>query len=449
MRFWQKTYIFTLILFLLCLNGGIMSLAAYTYRQSVTATEATVTAEQYYIARSFERDHIDLLSAGENASPTLLMETYGNHYKGKGIFLSFEKDGKTLYSDFADSFSVKDDTLTHKKLDGKRYVFISSSLCDGQYRFVFAKNVEQLDKEFYSLIAVYSLTALAVSAFLAVCLFFILKRLSVPLDKLRSATQKIEKGDFSVTVEEKGRDEFSLLAKSFNSMLHKINEQMVALEADAEKKQMLVDNMAHELRTPLTSIQGYAEYLEKAAVTEENRILAAKYIVSESVRLKKISDILLDTAYIRGNTVSQMPVDLGKLLKDTADRLQPKAQKCGVELLTACDESIVMGDATLLSMLFYNLADNAVKACNEGGTVKLTCADNKAVISDNGKGMTEEQLLHITEPFYRTDRSRSRAEGGAGLGLALCKQIALSHNVDISFYSRMGEGTEITVTFTT
>ena len=69
---------------------------------------------------------------------------------------------------------------------------------------------------------------------------------------------------------------------------------MVALEADAEKKQMLVDNMAHELRTPLTSIQGYAEYLEKAAVTEENRILAAKYIVSESVRLKKISDILLD-----------------------------------------------------------------------------------------------------------------------------------------------------------
>ena len=92
---------------------------------------------------------------------------------------------------------------------------------------------------------------------------------------------------------------------------------------------------------------------------------------------------------------------------------------------------------------------NAVKACNEGGTVKLTCTDNKVVISDNGKGMTEEQLLHITEPFYRTDRSRSRAEGGAGLGLALCKQIALSHNADISFSSRMGEGTEITVTFTT
>lgn len=448
MRFWQKTYIFTLILFLLCLNGGIMSLAVYTYRQNVEATEATVTAEQYYISRSFERDHTDLMSAGGNTSPTLLMQSYGNHYKSKGIFFAFEKEGKQLYSNFSEPFSVNDNTLVHKKLDGKRYVFITSTLCDGEYRFVFAKNVEQFDEEFSSLMFVYSLTALAVSALLALCLFFILKRLSVPLDKLRNATEKIEGGDFSVTVEEQGKDEFSLLAKSFNSMLDKINEQMTALETDAEKKQMLVDNMAHELRTPLTSIQGYAEYLEKAAVTEENRILAAKYIISESARLKRISDILLDTAYIRGNTVVTSSVDLADVLNDTADRLRPKAKNCGVTLLTATESTVVNGDGTLLSMLFYNLTENAVKACDEGGVVKLCCTDKTVTVKDNGKGMTPEQLSHITEPFYRTDRSRSRAEGGAGLGLALCKQIALSHNASISFESRLGEGTEITVSFT-
>lgn len=448
MRFWQKTYIFTLILFLVCLNCGIMSLAVYTYRQNVEATEATVTAEQYYIARSFERDYIDLTNSGGNTSPTLLMQSYGSHYKDKGIFFAFEKDGKTLYSNFTQSCSVNDNTLVHKKLDGKRYVFISSGLCDGEYRFVFAKNVERLDEEFYSLMLVYSLTALAVSAFLAVCLFFILKRLSVPLDKLRDATRRIEGGDFSVTVEEKGKDEFSLLAKSFNSMLHKINEQVTALETDSEKKQMLVDNMAHELRTPLTSIQGYAEYLEKAAVTEENRILAAKYIISESARLKKISDILLDTAYIRGNTVETSPVCVSALLNDTVERLNTKAQKCGVTLLTASDDSVVDGDATLLSMLFCNLTDNAIKACRDGGIVELCCTDKTVTVKDNGKGMTPEQLSHITEPFYRTDRSRSRAEGGAGLGLALCKQIVASHNAFISFESRFGEGTEITVSFT-
>ncbi len=448
MRFWQKTYIFTLILFLLCLNGGIMSLAVYTFRQNVQATEATVTAEQYYITRSFERDYADLMNAGGNASPTLLMQSYGSHYINKGIFFAFEKDGKQLYSNFTESYSVSDNTLVHKKLDGKRYVFITSALCDGEYRFVFAKNVERLDEEFFSLMIVYSLTALCVSAFLAVCLFFILKRLSVPLDKLRNATERIEGGDFSVTVEEKGKDEFSLLAKSFNSMLDKINEQMTALENDSEKKQMLVDNMAHELRTPLTSIQGYADYLEKAAVTEENRILAAKYIISESARLKKISDILLDTAYIRGNTVVAVPVDLASILDDTADRLRSKAENCGVTLLTATESVTVNGDSTLLSMLFYNLAENAIKACSEGGIVKLSCTDKKVTVTDNGKGMSPEQLTHITEPFYRTDRSRSRAEGGAGLGLSLCKQIALSHNALISFESRLGEGTEITVSFT-
>lgn len=448
MRFWQKTYIFTLILFLVCLNGGIMSLAAYTYRQNVEATEATVTAEQYYIARSFERDFTDLMNSGGNTSPTLLMQSYGNHYKSKGIVFSFEKDGKTMYSDFKSTYSINDNIIVHKKLEGKRHVFISSFLCDGEYRFVFAKNVEQLDKEFYSLIAVYTFTALAVSAFLAVCLFFILKRLSVPLDKLRNATQKIEYGDFSVTVEGKGKDEFSLLAKSFNSMLSKINEQMIALEADAEKKQMLVDNMAHELRTPLTSIQGYAEYLEKAAVTEENRILVAKYIVSESARLKKISDILLDTAYIRGNIVETSTVSISALLNDTVERLSAKAQKSSVTLLTASDDTEVDGDSTLLSMLFYNLTENAIKACGVGGKVELCCADKIVTVKDNGKGMTSEQLLHITEPFYRTDRSRSRAEGGAGLGLALCKQIVVSHSADISFKSCLGKGTEITVTFT-
>ena len=90
-----------------------------------------------------------------------------------------------------------------------------------------------------------------------------------------------------------GSDEFTLLARSFNAMLDKINEQFETLERDAKRKQMLVDNMAHELRTPLTSIHGYAEFLEKAATTEEKRIIAAKYIMSESEDCKKFPKFCL------------------------------------------------------------------------------------------------------------------------------------------------------------
>jgi signal transduction histidine kinase len=269
------------------------------------------------------------------------------------------------------------------------------------------------------------------------------------LDHLRETTEKIREGDLSVTAEVKGGDEFTLLAESFNSMLGTIHEQMDALALDAERKQMLVDNMAHELRTPLTSIYGYAEYLEKAAVTEEKRVTAAKYIMSESHRLQKISQLLLDEAYIRGNPPEMAEVPLAPLLGDTVEKLTYKAQQKEVSLTFDGDGSTVMGNETLLSMLFYNLTENAVKACREGGTVRLSCKDGTAAVADDGKGMTEEQLTHITEPFYRTDKSRSRAEGGAGLGLALCKRIVTLHGGELQFESAPGKGTRVIVTFTT
>lgn len=456
MRFWQKTYLFTLVLFLICLNVGVLSLTVYTYRKNVEATETAVTAEQSYIAMSFERDFKDLMETSDSASPSLLMQSFGTYYAGKGLYLAFTEGGETVYSNFTNDFEIADNALLHTDFDGRRHILISSEICDGKYVMIFAKNVESLDSELRSLLLTYALTALGVSLFLALCLYFILKKLSGPLEKLRKTTEVIEAGDFSVTAEETGRDEFTLLAKSFNAMLGKINEQMAALEREAEekkleaeRKQMLVDNMAHELRTPLTSIHGYAEYIEKANTTEERRLIAAKYILSESERLQKISELLLDGAFIRENTIEMTDTDLASILTDVAGNLRMKAEGAQVEITCEVAPMMVLGNATLLSMLFYNLTENAVKACTAGGRVKLSCADGLAIVEDNGKGMTSEQLLHITEPFYRTDKSRSRAEGGAGLGLALCEQIVQTHHGEMQFTSVLEKGTKIVVTFTT
>ena len=448
MRFWQKTYIFTLVLFLICLNIGILSLTVYTYQKNVEATETAVTAEQYYVAMSFERDYEDMTESNSYSSPSLLMQSFVTYYANKGLYLAFEENGELIYSNFANDYTIEDNALLHTDFDGKRHIVISSEICDGKYVMIFAKNVESLDSEFRSLMITYALTAVGVSLLLAVCLYFILKKLSGPLEKFRKTTEVIEAGDFSVTAEERGSDEFNLLAKSFNAMLAKINEQMKALEHEAERKQMLVDNMAHELRTPLTSIHGYAEYIEKANTTEEHRLIAAKYIMSESERMQKISEILLDGAFIRGNEIEMADTDLGTVITDVAEKLLMRAEKAGVEITCDTAPVTVKGNETLLSMLFYNLAENAIKACSVGGNVKLSCVDGQAIIEDNGKGMTEEQLLHITEPFYRTDKSRSRAEGGAGLGLALCKQIVHTHGAEMCFESEIGKGTKIIVTFT-
>jgi signal transduction histidine kinase len=104
-----------------------------------------------------------------------------------------------------------------------------------------------------------------------------------------------------------------------------------------------------------------------------------------------------------------------------------------------------LGDPLLLSLLFDNLTDNAVKS---GATrVTLSCGEGEVSVTDDGRGMTAEQLAHITRPFYRTDKSRSRGEGGTGLGLALCKQIALCHGAELSFTSETGKGTRVKVIF--
>ena len=322
MRFWQKTYIFTLVIFLICLNIGILSLTLYTYQKNIEAAETAVAAEQYYVAMSFERDYYALTESNENASPALLMQSYGAHYSKKGLFIAFKKGADELYSNFKNQYSVDKGTLIHTDFEEKRHILISAMVCDGEYELIIAKNVESLDSEFRSLMTTYSVTAGSVSLVLAVVLYFVLKKLSGPLEMLRNTTERIETSDFSARVEERGNDEFTLVAKSFNLMLDKINEQMEALESEAEakileaeRKQMLVDNMAHELRTPLTSIHGYAEYLEKANTTEERRLIAAKYIISESERLQKISEILLDGAFIRENEIEMSDIDLGAVLR--------------------------------------------------------------------------------------------------------------------------------------
>ena len=150
------------------------------------------------------------------------------------------------------------------------------------------------------------------------------------------------------------------------------------------------------------------------------------------------------------------------LFASVRGRLQstPEARALQVEIAhvyqalepVQADACTVQGEAALLESLMVNLADNAVKACGPGGSVRL-CARRETgrltlTVQDTGRGMDAETLAHIGEPFYRPDKARSREQGGAGLGLALCFQIAQSHGAALSFTSAPGAGTTAAVIFT-
>ncbi len=456
MKFWQKTFICTLVLFLVCFGSGIFALAVFFNGQLVENCENTCLAEQFYISKSFAADCEYTTATGGSVKE--LMMSYGEYYSSDGIILAVEYGGqvsdtgdKKALADIAFAAEIPEGERVYfqKRVDGVRYIFIKSGLEDGSVTYI--KDVSYLDEEWRTIAVIFVSISAAVSVVLAVILFVILKRLSSPLAKLTRGVEAVAEGDYSVRTQVGGKDEFSELSDGFNYMTKQISEQIAELELVADQKQQLVDDLSHEMRTPLTSIHGYAEYLLTANVSEEERIDALLCIRSESERLAGLSQSLLDISYVSGSPIEKKAVDLADIFESIEKRFEIKAANEGVELSFEANGIVAEGDGTLIDLLFSNLTDNAIKACRDGEIKKVTVKAEKegdgilVTVSDTGRGMTEEELRHITEPFYRTDKVRSRADGGAGLGLTLCRRIVEAHGGKMEFSSKPGEGTAVCV----
>lgn len=456
MKFWQKTFICTLALFLVCFGSGIFALAVFFNGQLVENCENTSLAEQFYIAKAFAADCEYTAATGGNVKD--LMMSYSEYYSGEGIILALEYDGESTEDEsklsriaFETEMSGDEDERSYfqRRVDGKRYIFIKSGLDGGSITYI--KDISYLDEDWRTIALIFVSISVCVSVVLATVLFFILKRLSSPLAKLTAGTAAVAKGDYSVRTDVSGKDEFAELSEGFNYMTEQISDQIAALERVADQKQQLVDDLSHEMRTPLTSIHGYAEYLLNAAVDEEERIDALLCIMSESERLGKLSQSLLDISYANNAPIVKTSVAVEDIFDSIEKRFEMKASSLGVELSMKTDAVHINGDGALLELLFSNLTDNAIKACRDSQIKKVSVVMTEDVgcavltVKDTGRGMTEDEIHHITEPFYRTDRARSRADGGAGLGLALCRRIVDAHSGEMEFSSKLGEGTTVTV----
>jgi signal transduction histidine kinase len=233
--------------------------------------------------------------------------SYSEYYTSEGIHLIIEYGDETMtYSGSSEINEIAFDAekldsegeriYFQRRVDGVRYIFIKSGLDDGSLTYV--KDISYLDGEWRTIALIFVSVGCIVSVVLAGVLFILLKRLSSPLAKLTAGTAAVAKGDYSVRTHVSGRDEFADLSDRFNYMTERISDQIAALELVAEQKQQLVDDLSHEMRTPLTSIHGYAEYLLSAPVGEEERIDALMCIMSESDRLGKLSQSLLDISYV-------------------------------------------------------------------------------------------------------------------------------------------------------
>lgn len=270
------------------------------------------------------------------------------------------------------------------------------------------------------------------------------------LHRLTSTVRKIAGGDLSRRSQIKSHDEFGQLSRDFDAMADKLQETISSLESDMQRQESFVGAFAHELKTPMTSIIGFADLLRQGNLEENTRMMASEYIYSEGRRLERLSFKLLDLLLLKKDPIIMKRVWLGSYLAEVERALAPNMKNQNIRLICKAEQKRVAFETDLVKSLLYNLVDNATKALDDGGIIAIHATaipdGCQFQVVDNGRGMEPEELTKITEAFYRVDKARSRSQGGAGLGLALCKQIVQLHNGNIRFTSEPGKGTHVTVT---
>lgn len=216
------------------------------------------------------------------------------------------------------------------------------------------------------------------------------------------------------------------------------------LQALNDRQSRFVVDLTHELKTPLTSMIGYADLLRSAPLDESRRRAAADAIYHESARLESLSQQLLALQGLQTDGVTLGSVPVAAVFADVARSLPDAALDCDAPAGAA-----VRADRVLLADLLRNLVLNALHAEPKDGTVHLTCAEAggqwRLTVRDNGCGIPAGALPHLTEPFYRVDKARARANGGSGVGLALCAEIAAAFGTKLEFESTPGEGTTVAI----
>ena len=297
--------------------------------------------------------------------------------------------------------------------------------------------------------------AAAFSVFTAIALYFILSYIFKPLGIVAGASTKIADGQYSERLNVKGKNELSSMASSFNRMAEEIEKQITVLEDEALGKQQFADNLAHEIRTPLTSIYGYAEYMQKTSLCEEEIIDSAQHIIDEAGYMNKIADSLLELATLRNYTPIKSKLSITRLFNEINRSMEKSLRVKNIRLMyrCECEDEILEGQEDLLRSLLMNLCSNALKSCSPyEGVIHLDAKEQEGEIiisvEDNGCGIPEDKIAKVTEPFYRVDKARSREEGGVGLGLTLCKQIAEAHGAKMFIDSVAGMGTTVKIIFT-
>jgi len=265
-----------------------------------------------------------------------------------------------------------------------------------------------------------------------------------PIRHLTIATHKMSKGDFSIRLNTKRKDEIGQLTASFNHMA----QELGMLEA---MRKQFVSDVSHEIQSPLTSIKGFTQALKHKKMDEPSRMRLLTIIEDESNRLSRLTQDLLQLSSLEYEhlTLNLTQFRLDEQIRNVIIASEPQWSPKNLEIELDLVEMTITADESRLAQLWINLIGNSIKFTGESGKIQVKGSQvNDGIeitITDNGQGIPNDEVVRIFDPFYKVDKSRERTMIGNGIGLSIVKRIVELHHGQIEVTSQLGEWTTFRV----
>ena len=273
---------------------------------------------------------------------------------------------------------------------------------------------------------------------------FMSRRISRPIMQMNENAKKLGKGDYNINFEKCGYEELDELADTLNNATH-------SLERTDEIRRELIANVSHDLKTPLTMVKAYSEMIrDLSGENKQKREEHLKVIIDETDRLTRLVNDMMDLSKIESGiiTINKEIFNFSELASSLIDRIKISKMDTEHNIEYSIPKDIyVNADKTKIEQVLYNLVVNAIKHSGEGKRniqIKVTTSQKrvKVEVIDDGVGISEENLKHIWDRYYRASESFTRNVQGSGLGLSIVKNILIKHSSDFGVESEVGKGSD-------
>jgi len=467
MKFRYKVLIINMIVISICLGtiGYLMILK--NFNLALNQQIENSVEENNLFQASIEYELLNIMNNNSYSSNVLmdkLTEAGENVYTNissndSDLYVAY--NGKIIYSsnqlictdELWSTVDVGKKTYTINKVDDSYYISVSSCtlLMDQRLNIINQRNITSIYTMMEQQTSYYNILLIIVIIVCSVFMYILSTFLTKPLETLQKASESFGKGDYEARVSIKSKDEVGQLANTYNIMADSVEAHMDELKNMVTRQEQFVADFTHELKTPMTSIIGYADTLRSRDLTKEQQVMAASYIFSEGRRLEAMSMKLFEFIYTKQHSITPKKLNTKKLMTEVVSSIEPLYQNKKVMLNTNMCNYYISGDLDLLKSAFINLLDNARKASQPGKEVIFSCVETPDAVTitvkDFGSGIPKEHLEKICDAFYMVDKSRSRKEGGAGLGLSLAALVFDAHKATMNIESQVDKGTEFSISF--